>query len=42
LINIYYEEERSEVSLVTPVEIIEENEPEKASSLALDTQIHLP
>jgi hypothetical protein len=42
LINIYDDEESLEVSLVTPVQIIEEKEPEKASSLAPDAQIHLP
>jgi hypothetical protein len=42
LINIYDDEESPEVSLVTPVQIIEEKEPEKASSPAPDTQIHLP
>jgi hypothetical protein len=39
LINIYDDEESLEVSLVTPVQIIEEKEPEKTSSPAPDAQI---
>jgi hypothetical protein len=39
LINIYDDEESLEVSLVTPVQITEEKEPEKASSPAPDAQI---
>jgi hypothetical protein len=39
LINIYDDEE---ISLVTPLQIIEAKEPEKASSLASDTQIRNP
>jgi hypothetical protein len=39
LINIYDDEEISEVSLVTLVPITEEKEPEQASSQAPDTQI---
>jgi hypothetical protein len=39
LINIYDDEESPEVSLVTPVHIIEEKEPEKTSSPAPDAQI---
>jgi hypothetical protein len=42
LINIYDDEESSEVSLVTPVQITEEKEPEKASSPAPDSQIGSP
>jgi hypothetical protein len=42
LINIYDDEEILEVSLVTLVQIIEEKEPEKASSPAPDTQIWSP
>jgi hypothetical protein len=42
LINIYDDEESLEVSLVTPVQITEEKEPEKASSPAPDTQIWSP
>jgi len=39
LITIYDDEESSEVSVVTLVQITEENDPEKASSLALDALI---
>jgi hypothetical protein len=39
LITIYDDEESSEVSLVTLVQIIEEKEPDKASSPAPDAQI---
>jgi hypothetical protein len=39
LITIYYDEESSEVSLVTPVPIIEEKEPEKESTPSLDALI---
>jgi hypothetical protein len=39
LINIYDDEESPEVSLVTPVQIIEEKEPEKTPSPAPDAQI---
>jgi hypothetical protein len=39
LINIYDDEESLEVSLVTPVHIVEENEPEKTSSPAPDARI---
>jgi hypothetical protein len=39
LINIYDDEESSEVSLVTNVQITEEKEPEKASSPTPDAQI---
>jgi hypothetical protein len=39
LITIYDDEESTEVSLVTPVQITEEKEPEKASSPAPDAQI---
>ena len=42
LITIYDEEERSEVSLVTPMHITEEKDPEKASSLAPNAQIQSP
>jgi hypothetical protein len=42
LINIYDDEESLEVSLVTPVQITEEKEPEKASSPAPDAQIRSP
>jgi hypothetical protein len=42
LINIYDDEESLEVSLVTPVQITEEKEPEKASSPAPDAQIWSP
>jgi hypothetical protein len=38
IITIYDEEESSKVSLVTPVQIIEEKEPEKASCPAPDVQ----
>jgi hypothetical protein len=42
LITIYDDEESLEVSLVTPVQIIEEKGPEKASTMGLDapSQIH--
>jgi hypothetical protein len=36
LITIYVDEESSKVSLVTPVKIAEETEPEKASTLGLN------
>jgi hypothetical protein len=39
LITIYDDEESSEVSLVTPVPITEEKEPEKASTPSLDAPI---
>jgi len=39
LITIYDDEESSEVSLVTPVKITEEKEPERASTLGLDAPI---
>jgi hypothetical protein len=39
LINIYDDEESSEVSLVTPVQITKGKEPEKASSPTPDAQI---
>jgi hypothetical protein len=42
LINIYDDEDSPEVSLVTPVHIIEEKGLEEASSPAPDTQISLP
>jgi hypothetical protein len=42
MINIYDDEESLEVSLVTLVQIIEEKEPQKASSPAPDAQIFLP
>jgi len=42
LINIYDDEEIPEVSLVTPIQIIEEKGPEKVSSPSPDTQIRLP
>jgi hypothetical protein len=42
LINTYDDEESSEVSPVTLVQITEEREPEKASSPALDAQIWSP
>jgi hypothetical protein len=39
LINIYDDKEIPEVSLVTPVQIIEEKEPKKTPSPAPDAQI---
>jgi hypothetical protein len=39
LITIYDDEESLEVSLVTPVQITEENEPEKASTPGPDASI---
>jgi hypothetical protein len=42
LINIYDDEESLKVSLVTPMHIIEEREPKKASSPAHDAQIQGP
>jgi len=42
LINIYDDEKSPKVSLVTPVQIIEEKGPEKASSPTPDAQICLP
>jgi hypothetical protein len=41
LITIYDDEESSKLSLVTPMQITEENEPEKASSPAPDAQIQI-
>jgi hypothetical protein len=41
LITIYDDEEISEVSLVTPVQIIEEKEPEKASTLGLNAPVQI-
>jgi hypothetical protein len=41
LITIYDEEESLEVSLVTPVHITEEREPERASTLGLDAPIQI-
>jgi hypothetical protein len=39
LITIYDDEDISEVSLVTPVSIIEEKEPERASSMGPDALV---